>query len=200
MSLSEAKSLGAVGSILVLLTAVPSVGWILGIIGFVMTLVAIKQISEAVNDRKIYGNMITSVILAIGAIAVGTAAVIGTVLRVMGMGSFVGPDFIPGPNIGVGDWIGLGVAIFAGLVVVWGLLIASAVFLRRSYNAIAARLNVKMFETAALLYLIGAVTAIIGVGFLLLFVADILLAVAFLSIQEPKAPETSPAQAVPVPK
>jgi uncharacterized membrane protein len=41
-----------------------------------------------------------------------------------------------------------------------------------------------MFSTAGLLYLIGAATAIIGVGFLVLLVAQILTAVAFLSIPE----------------
>jgi uncharacterized membrane protein len=44
-----------------------------------------------------------------------------------------------------------------------------------------------MFSTAGLLYLIGAATAVIGVGFVILFVAEILTAVAFFSL-----PETSP--------
>ena len=131
-SLSNAKTLGGVGTILVLFTAIPSVGWILGIVGFVMTLVAIQHISQAVGDVKIYNNMIISVILAVGAIGVGTVTVIGTVFRVLGMGTFVGPDFVLAPNIPVGDLVGLAAAVIAGLVVVWGLLIASAVFLRRS--------------------------------------------------------------------
>jgi uncharacterized membrane protein len=182
-SLAEAKTLGGVGSILVLFTAIPSVGWLLGIVGFVMTLIAIKYISESVHDNKIYTNMIVSIILAIGALAVGTVTVIGTVFRVLGMGTFVGPNFVLAPSIPVGDWIGLAAAVIVGLAVVWGLLIASAVFLRRSFNSIASRLNIKMFETAGLIYLIGAATAIIGIGFVFLLIAEILLAVAFFSIQ-----------------
>ncbi len=192
-SLSNAKTLGGVGTILVLFTAIPSVGWILGIVGFVMTLVAIKHISQAVGDVKIYNNMIISVILAVGAIGVGTVTVIGTVFRVLGMGTFVGPDFVLAPNIPVGDLVGLAAAVIAGLVVVWGLLIASAVFLRRSYNSIAYKLNIKNFETAGLLYLIGAATAVIGIGFLLILVAEILLVVSFFSIQE-KVPATNQMQ------
>lgn len=178
---------------MLLFTAIPSVGWILGVAGFVMTLVAINYISQSVGDRRIYSNMMVSVVLAIGAIAVGTVTVIGTVFRVLGMGNFVGPNFVVAPNIGVGDWLALAGAVMVGLVVVWGLLIASAVFLRRSFNAISSKLNIKMFGTAGLLYLIGAATAIIGIGFLLLVVAEILLVVAFFSIHE-KAPPPVQAQ------
>ena len=183
-SISDAKVLGGVGSILVLLTAVPNVGWLLGIAGFIMVLLAISKISQAVNDRKIYTNMLTAVILGIGAIGVGTVTVIGAVSHVLGMGSFVGSRFVLASPIPVGDWIGLAVAIVGGLLAVWALLFASAVFVRRSYSSIATKLNVKMFETAGLLYLIGAATTIIGVGFLVIVVAEILLAISFFSIPE----------------
>ncbi|MCL5067890.1 MAG: DUF996 domain-containing protein [Thaumarchaeota archaeon] len=197
-SLAQAKTLGGVGALLVLFTAIPSVGWALGVAGFVMILLAVKYISEVVRDSGIYNNMILSVILAIGAIAVGTVTVIGTVFRVLGMGTFVGPNFVIAPNIGVGDWLGLAAAVIVGLAVVWGLLIASAVFLRRSLNSISSRLNVKMFETTGLLYLIGAATAIIAIGFLLILVAEILLVVSFFSINEQqKVPEASQAQNIP---
>ena len=54
-----------------------------------------------------------------------------------------------------------------------------------------------MFETAGLLYLIGAATAIIGIGFVLILVAEILLAVSFFSISEqPKVPQANQAQTV----
>jgi uncharacterized membrane protein len=54
-----------------------------------------------------------------------------------------------------------------------------------------------MFNTAGLVFLIGAATAIIGVGFLLILVAQILLVVAFFSIKEstpiPTQQQTVPA-------
>jgi len=48
-SLSEAKVFGGIGSILVLLTAVPSVGPLFGIAGFIMILLAINNISQVFN-------------------------------------------------------------------------------------------------------------------------------------------------------
>ena len=117
-SLSDAKVLGGIGSILVLFTAVPNVGWILGIAGFVMILVAVNNISQVVKDKKIYNNMRTAIILTIGAIAVGTVTVVGAVYHVLGMGSFVGSKFVLASNVTVGDWVGLAIAIIGGLLAV----------------------------------------------------------------------------------
>jgi hypothetical protein len=51
-SLSQAKTYGGIGSLLVLLSPVPSVGWILAIAGFVLTLIAVKNISDVVKDSR----------------------------------------------------------------------------------------------------------------------------------------------------
>lgn len=196
-SLSEAKALGGIGSLMVLLTAVPNIGWVLGIAGFIMILVAINNISQVFNDRKIFNNMLTAVILGIGAIGVGTVTVIGAVYNVLGMGSFVGSHFVLAPHVPVGDWLGLAATVIGGLLAVWAILVASAVFVRRSYSSIGARVNVHMFETAGLLYLIGAATTIIGVGFVILLVAEILLAVSFFSIpDQSKVPAVTQVQTV----
>lgn len=186
-SLSQAKNLGAVGSILVLLTAVPSVGGLFGIVGFILMLVAIKYISEIVADRSIFNNMLAAVGLAIVAIVVGTLVVVGSVMRFVGLNSLtMGPDFNPS-TVPAGDWIGLIGSVILGLAVVWVVMIVSAVFVRKSYGSIASKLNVSMFGTAGLIYLIGAATTIVLVGFVLLLVAQILLVVAFFSIQDRSA-------------
>ena len=67
----------------------------------------------------------------------------------------------------------------AGLAVMWIVFIVAAYFQRKSYSVIARRLNVGMFGTAALIFLIGAALVIVIIGFLLLFVAQILFVVAF---------------------
>jgi len=184
-SLSDAKVLGGIGALLVLFTAVPTVGWVLGIAGFVLILVAINNISKLVNDKEMFRNMRTAILLAIGAIAVGTATVLGAAYHVFtSMGSFVGSKFVLTPNIPISEWVGLAILVVGGLLAVWAILVVSAVYVRRSYNSMASRLNVKMFEKAGWFYLIGAATVIIGVGLLLILVSQILLAVAFLSIPE----------------
>src|SRR5208282_5389529 len=93
-SLASVKTIGAIGSILVLLTAVPTAGSLLGIIGFIMILIAIKDISDIVADKSIFSNMLVAVGLAIVAIVVGALVVVGSVLRFVGLKALsVGPRF-----------------------------------------------------------------------------------------------------------
>jgi len=195
-SLSEAKVLGGIGSILVLLTAVPSVGPLFGIAGFIMILLAINNISQVVNEKPIYSNMLTAVVLAIGAIAVGAVTIVGAIYHVLSMGSFVGSHFVLPPHIALGNWFGLAAAAFVGILAVWALLVASAVFVRRTYHSMATKLNVHMFETAGLLYLIGAATCIILIGFPIILIAQILLTVAFFSIPEQPKVQANQVQTV----
>jgi uncharacterized membrane protein len=194
---SNAKTLGGVGSILVLLTIAPTVGWILGIVGFVMILVAVKYIADNVKEQKIFNNMITAVVTSILGITVGSLVVLATVLNAFSHGYFSSAyPFTPSAAVTLAQWVTFGTEIGIGLLAAWILFVVSAVFLRRSYNAIGSRLNVHMFSTAGLLYLIGAATTVIGVGFLILFVAEILTAVAFFSLPERGAevpqPQTIP--------
>ena len=190
--LSQAKILGGVGSLLMLLSFVPTVGGLLGIVGFVLVLIAVKYVSDVVGDRAIFNNMLISVILGIVGIVVGL--VVGVISfftvfgRVVGMPSdfseWFGPSQVSPESI-----VGLLIGVILGLVVIWVFYIISAIFLRKSFTAISSRLNVKLFGTAALLYLIGAALLIVLVGFVILLVALILQTIAFFSI-----PETPPQQ------
>lgn len=191
--LSDAKIMGGIGSILVILTVIPSYGWIVGVIGFILILVAMKYIADAVEDHRITRDMLVSVLLAIAAVIITGVTFVNAFYRLAGLGSFSGPDFVPGPNVTQGDWIGFALSIIPGLVIVWALFIGSAVFLRMSLDNAGRKLNVGLFGTAGLLYLIGAVTTVIAVGFILIFVAEILLAIAFFSIHEERLP-SKPAQ------
>ena len=190
-SLSQAKILGEVGSILVVLTAIPSVGGLLGIAGFILLLIAVKEISDRVADRSIFNNMLISVGAAIVGVIVAVILLIGSVATffVSNGITFPNPNFT---NISPGQWMGLIVPVLGVLAVVWVALIISAVFVRRSYSSIASKLNVSMFRTAGLVYLIGAATAIVFVGFFIIFVAQVLLIVAFFSIPEKTAEQMAP--------
>ncbi len=193
--LSDAKIMGGIGSILVLLTAVPSVGWLLAIAGFILILIAIKRISDAVGDSSIYSHMIYSVLLAIVSLCVAVVTVIAGVLTILGMGSFVNSTFMLSPNLQPGDWLGLILAVLPGLIAVWVLLIISAIFLRRSFMAISEKLKIRLFDTGALVFLIGAITVVVGIGFILVLIAEIIFAVAFFTIPDtvPEVAQTKPA-------
>src|SRR5437899_3996233 len=176
-SLSSAKTLGGVGGILVFFPVLSLVGWIL-------ILLATKEISESVQDKTIFDD----------ALLAGITAVIGAVVfafvfaLVVFTGSAGGP-FAPGPFGFSGVFLGV-------LGAFWVFSIISAIFLKRSYEKISQRLNVSAFATAGLLYLIGAALTIVLVGFLILLIALIFQVVAYFSIQDrPPTPSWSqPAQ------
>ena len=93
--------MGGVGSILVLLSFIPFVGFVLGIVGLVMVLIAVKHISNVVNDREIFNNVLMAVILQIVGSAISAFVVIGSLLSMFMMaplgtpfGSFAGPGHV----------------------------------------------------------------------------------------------------------
>jgi uncharacterized membrane protein len=158
-TLSQAKTLGGIGAILIFIPFVSFVGYILVII-------AVKDIADELQDRSIFNNILIAAATGIvGAIA-GGIVIIGV----------VGTAFI----VGVSAILG----VITGLLIVWVFLIISALFLRRAYATIAARLGIGLFRTAATLYLIGAALTIVLVGFVVLFFAEILQAVAYFSIPD----------------
>jgi len=180
-SLSRAKILGGVGSILTLLLFVPYfVGAVLVIIGWILTILAIKDISDALQDGSIFNNGIVSVIVTIIGTVVFAVVVAAAILGFVGLGSL---SLISPPALSPGI-IGLITGVLVGLVIVWILAIVASFFLWRSYNTIANKLDMKFFGIGAVIYLIGSMLTIIFVGFVLIFVAQIMFIIAFFSLPD----------------
>jgi uncharacterized membrane protein len=174
--------LGGIGSILTLLLFVPYyVGTVLVIIGWVLTIWAVKDISDAVKDRSIYNNAIISVVLAIIGAVVFAVVVAATLLSFVGLGNL---SSMSPPTVASSDIVGLITGIVAGLVVLWIMAMIASFFLWKSYKTISAKLPVGLFRTGALLYFIGAILTIILVGFVLIFIAQILFIIAFFSLPD----------------
>jgi uncharacterized membrane protein len=129
--------------------------------------------------------MMIAVVLGIIGISIGSFVVLGTVLSAFASGYFTGPALAPSASVTTAQWVAFGTAIGLGLLSAWALFSASAVFLRRSYKSIGEKLSVNRFGTAGTLYLVGAATTIVGVGFVLLLAAEIMTALAFWSLPEP---------------
>ena len=158
--LGDAKLLGGIGSILLLIPGV-------SIVGYILILIAGKFISDELGDKSIFDNMLYAVIA--GIVGVAAAAFIIFTGAMFGVFTFA---------------ISAIAGLIVGLAIAWIGLIVSSIFLRRAYGTMATKLNVDTFKTAGLLYFIGAILTIVLVGFLILFVAAILQIVAFFSINE----------------
>lgn len=187
--LNQARLVGGIGSILLVLAIVPNVGPILSIVGLILLLLALRYVSNSVNQPGIFQNALYAVI--VGIIGAVVAVAIGGVTLITTMGTgFSGP---PPDDFGPAFFSILG-GIIAAVIVAWIFAVVSSLFLRRALNLTGDILGIKLFKTAGLLVLLGAALTIILVGAIISLVAYILLAVAFFQI-----PQTAPAPPPPPP-
>ncbi len=181
MAFESGKTLGGIGALLLVIGSfVP----FLNIVGLILLLIGLKNLADYYGDQKIFNDALYALIFGIiGAVAAGFA---------------LASLFFGASLFGIGTSIGEGFAAFFGaiilvLVVVLVFYLLMAIYFRRAFDSLAKRSGVGMFGTAGLLLLIGAILTIVIIGLVLLFVAWILLTVAFFSMRESPAPQQPPA-------
>lgn len=186
-NLSNAKTFGGIGAILLLVGGViPYAGPVISILGLILIFLGVKTIAEVTSDQDIFKNFLLSFIFNIVAIV----ALFGMLL--IGFGAAGGISWLTSletANITnfssfwnyFGDII---ITAIIGFIVAWIFLIIGAIYLRKSYNSIAKHTNVNYFETTGTIYLIGSITAIILIGFLILFIARIFEIIAYFSLPD----------------
>lgn len=196
MALESSKNLGGIGAILIVIGVLPiPYATILSLIGLILLMIGLKGLADFYKEGGIFNNALYSIILAIvgGVIAAG-------ILVVM----FVGTLLELGINVSnIADWATLGTqlttvftdfsnfgllfnllgALAISLIVLFVFAIVAVLFFRRSLTQLASKTGVGLFGTAGLLMLIGAVLTIIVIGALLIWIAFILVAVAFFRIR-----------------
>ncbi len=174
-----AKTLAGEGSILLLLSIVPYAGWVLGIIGVVLLLRAMKELSNYYQDERIYRDSLTGVkfyIVAIVAVAVAIASVALGVFSATGFPTGTGFVFTSGFAAGLG-------AFFIGLIVAFVFYILAATHLRKVFNNLAEKSGEQSFATAGNLLWWGSILTIIVVGLVLIFVAWIFATIGFFAMK-----------------
>ena len=185
--LSNAKMYGGIGAILLLIGGfVPTVGPIVSIVGLVLIFIAVKYISQITKDEDIFKNYLMNFILSV----ISIVAIFVIMLIAFGAaGGFSWITEIQTANITdfntFLDYFGglIGACVLA-LIVGWILSILAAMYLRRSYNAIAEHTKVDLFKTTGTLYFFGAITTIILIGFLILFIARIVEIIAYFKLPD----------------
>jgi len=182
--LSEAKILGGIGAILMLIGsfAVPGIG---AIIGLILVFIAVRYISKETKDESIFDNYLMHFICIIIAI------VAATLIFFISIGGFSLTFFTALESVEFTDinsvWSFFEPYIFLWIVatvVAWVFLIISAQYLKKSYNSIAQHTKINLFSKTGLIFFIGAITTIIAIGFLIIIVAKIFEIIAYLSLPE----------------
>jgi uncharacterized membrane protein len=185
MSLDSDRTLGGVGALLV---AVGSFFPFLSLVGVILVLVAMRGLADYYKDDSLFKNALYGFIFGI----IGIIAAI--VLFIVFFFSFMITNTASNGTTPVAVFtavsaVGLLILI---LVVVLVFFVMQAVFYRRAFDVLSDKSGEKMFRTAGLLLLLGAILTIVLVGFVLLFVGWILVTVAFFSIKTPTTPKEKP--------
>jgi uncharacterized membrane protein len=190
VSLEYSKTLAGEGAILLLLSLVPYAGWILGIIGIILLLRGMKELSNYYQDEEIYKNTLKGVkfyIIAIVAIGVAIAAI------TLGIGSATGFTFTENFALTAGFGVGV-IAFFAGLIVAFIFYVFATLHLRKTFNTLAQKSGEQSFATAGNLLWWGAIFSIILVGLLLIFVAWIFATIGFFTMKPQQQQQYNPQQ------
>ena len=162
-----------IGALLLVLSGVPGIGIPAALAGYILILFAIKNISKILEDKSIFNNML---IVSITGIAGVISMAISFLILLMRLETDVNERLVV--------LLSMMLPVVIGLLLFWILFIISAIYLRKSYNSMGKRLNVNMFSTSAKINLIGSIFSIILIGFLIIFIAQVLQIVAFFSIPD----------------
>jgi uncharacterized membrane protein len=180
------KTLAIEGSVMLLLSFIPYVGWVLGIIGVVLLLRGMKEFSGYYQDEKIYQNALTGVKFYIIAILAAAVAIVGITIGVWSATGFTA-DFVLTAGFGVGL-----VAFLVGIVVAFVFYVLAASHLKRTFYTLAEKSGEDSFRTAATLLWIGSILTIIGIGLLLILVAWIFATIGFFTMKSRQYQQYTP--------
>jgi uncharacterized membrane protein len=217
MNFESSKNLGGIGAILLFIGLIPGVLPYLGIValvGLILVLVALHGFANYYKESGIFNNSIYGAVAGIVGIVIA-----GVVLVYLFFFTSILTDFLhkiyPGWN---GKWSSLSGltpttsnitmsnvlpiigSILLVLVILWISSIIAAFFARRTLKTLSAKASVGLFSTAGLLLLIGAFLTIVIIGFLLIWIAILLIAIAFFQMKpQPEQPAATMAPPTPTP-
>jgi len=146
--------------------------------GFILFIAAMYSLSNYYIEPGIFKNVlfgfIINVVGAVIALLIEMATILTSIEKIF-QGTTTGT-----PGFSATQFITL---FLAALAISFILEIVSAVFYMRAFNKLGEKSGIYNFKTAGLLYLIGTVLTIVGIGVLLLWIAWILAALGFYSLK-----------------
>jgi uncharacterized membrane protein len=154
---------------------------VLGLIGIILFLISMHSLSQYYNEPGIFKNALYGFLVNI----------IGVVVLIVVLFALILTEIASAAHSSVTNVIGGFITVFL-VVILSALLITilSAVLYMRAFNKLGEKSGVHSFNTAGLLYLIGAALTIVLVGGLLVWIAWIFAFSGFNSLK-PKTAEPS---------
>jgi uncharacterized membrane protein len=212
VNFDTSKNLSGVGAILIFVGfpvfpfITPLGGSLLVLIGLILMLIGVKGLADYYREAGIFNNMLYGTIAGIVGVVVAIAVAISIVLSSLSgflHRIFPGwngdwttlPNLTPNTaNITFSDVIPFIVAALAVLVILFVFTIIVALLYRRSLSSLRDKSGIGLFGTTGTVLLIGAILTIILIGYLLVWIAILLLAIAFFQLRPQPVPSMPTAQ------
>lgn len=159
---------------------VPFIG-ILSLVAAICVLIAFIQGGNQVGRPDVKQNIIIGIVLYI----------VAKILFIFVVGA--GLAAVVASSNGQG-FAALGTGVIVGGIIGWILFIVGAWFWYKASTALGEGSNTGLFKTGGLVIFIGAILTIIGIGFIVMWVGEILQATAFFTVPEKSsrpAPDSS---------
>jgi uncharacterized membrane protein len=215
LTLDSNKNLAGIGAILVVigLAGIVVEPFIipLSIVGVIMLLFGIRGLADYYKEKEIFTNALSSfIVLVVGAIVVFAAFTYIFIYTPVGTGvisafytGFNGdwtnlPNLTPNPNITSTDLLPYIGPLYALLAILCVFASLASYFAWRSLKTLAKKANVGLLSTAGLILFIGAILTSIFIGFLLMWLAFLLIAVAIYQIKPVSEPSAEAPPAAPI--
>jgi len=199
MELQTSRLLGIIGALFMVIGILPSVGWLLMILGIVFVLIALNGYGDAYKDGSIIHNTVYMIVFEI----IGVVVFIGVVIYgAMGFLASLGIKNISDlqswqqinwqqavNTTNILPFVG---AIVLGLVILFAFTVLASLYFKKAMNALSTKTGVKLFRTTGTVFFIGALLTIILIGLIIIWVAFILMMISFYEskpleqMQQPK--------------
>lgn len=187
IDVSGERNLGLWGSVLALLGGfVPYLRSVLGLIGFVMVLMALKGISDKVGDDRPFRNYLFVFVSGVAVVVLILFLIFGSLSGLWRAEIHEETHWgAPGGSTSADYEMHVPLPIISGIVLLFILMvIVMAYFEIKTWEAMYEITGTREFGDAANWFKWGAVTSIVLVGLLLLFIARIFVILGFHSMPD----------------
>ncbi len=201
MTLESSKNIGGIGAIILFIGVIaffvqPLITVGLGIIGAIMILVALHGLADYYRERGIFNNALYGFIALIVGGVVTFVSFVYLLLYTSFLTDLVSliypgfngdwtslPSLTPNTNVDPSSVVPFIVPILGILAIAWIFSIIASFFTWRSLKTVSSKAAIGLFSTGGILLLIGAFLAIVLIGVVLMWIAMLLIAIAFFQLK-----------------
>jgi uncharacterized membrane protein len=209
MNFETSKNMAGIGAILLFAGILPYVNtfFVLPLIGVILLLIGLKGLSEYYNEPGIFSNALYGTIVGVVGIVIVAAVAF---FALVGLFNILFPSWN-------GDWTTLSsmvtqidvanitfsqVSSFVGLllldfVLAFVFALVFALLYRKSMSQLATKSGIGLFGSTGTVMLIGGVLTIILLGYVILWIAMLLFAIALFQAKPPMPPQNPQQPTIP---